>query len=203
MSVSSTFKTEGRRAPQQARAALRRSTLLAAAAHLVGERGYEAVTMTEIAEKAEASIGTLYDYFPDKGSLALALMVQYTEELEVQWNEWLSASRHLGRKALADLFVDGTLRFMQERPAYLPLMSAPVRYSRTRSQRRPLRLTFARSLQTLNPKLEDDRALIQAEVVVQLIKGLVAVYREVLPKEREQVAGEFKKLMRLYLVESL
>jgi hypothetical protein len=37
-------------------------------------------------------------------------------------------------------------------------------------------------------------------VIVQLIKGLLSVYREAAPKQREQVTAEFKRLFRLYLM---
>ena len=159
--------------------------------------------MTAIAEQAGASIGTLYDYFPDKPSIALALMTQYTEETDEQWKALLHESHSLTRTALADLFVEGALRLAHERPAYLPLIGAPVAYRRSQSLRRPLRKTIVRALRTMNPKLTDDRAFIHAEVIVQLIKGLLSVYREAIPKERERVVEEFKKLMRFYLLESL
>jgi len=159
--------------------------------------------MTAIAEQAGASIGTLYDYFPDKPSIALALKTKYVEEMDEQWKALLHDCGKLTRAALADLFIEGALRFMRERPAYLPLVGAPIAYSRSKSGRRPLRMTFARALQTMNPKLADDHAFIHAEVIVQLIKGLLAVYREAVPKEREKVAEEFRKLTRLYLMESL
>ena len=55
----------------------------------------------------------------------------------------------------------------------------------------------------MNPKLAEDRAFICADVIVQLIKGLLSVYREAAPREREKVTQEFKKLIRLYLMESL
>jgi AcrR family transcriptional regulator len=201
--VSSTLTTTQRRAPQQARATLRRAKFLEVAAQLIGQHGYEGVTMTAIAERAGASIGALYDYFPDKQSIALALKAQYTEEMDVWWRALLHDSGNLTRTALADLFVEGALSFMRERPAYLPLLSAPVAYSRSKSGRRPLRMTIARALQAINRKLSDERAFIHAEVVVQLIKGLLALYKEAVPKERDKVAEEFKKLMRFYLTESL
>ena len=76
--VPSTSATPPRRAPQQARAAIRRAKFLEVAANLIGEIGFDALTMTAIAEHAGASIGTLYDYFPDKQALGMAIMAQYT-----------------------------------------------------------------------------------------------------------------------------
>jgi len=59
MSMSSTMSTR-RRAPQQPRGELRLAQLLQAAASLLSEVGYDAATMTGIASRAQASIGTLY-----------------------------------------------------------------------------------------------------------------------------------------------
>ena len=46
------------------------AALLAAAATVFAERGYEAATMTEVAARAGASIGSLYQFFPTKELLA-------------------------------------------------------------------------------------------------------------------------------------
>lgn len=76
-------------------------------------------------------------------------------------------------------------------------------YTRSQTLRRPLRRSVVGALQAMNPKLKDEQAFIHAEVIVQLIKGMLTVYREAAPKEREQVAREFERLFRLYLVETL
>lgn len=55
-------------------AALHRQQVLAAAERLFGERGFDAVTMDEIAAAAGVGKGTLYRRFGDKGQLVLALM---------------------------------------------------------------------------------------------------------------------------------
>ena len=192
-----------RREPQQERAALRRAKLLAAAERLIGEVGYEAVTMTAIAEQAGASIGTLYDYFPDKTAIAVALKTQYVERGDAYWKELLSRAKEMTRDELAELFVEGALELVKELPAYLELMGAPVRYTRSSSLRRPLRKSVVGALQAMKPKLADERAYIYAEVIVQLIKGMLTVYREAAPRERVKVAEEFRRLFRLYLMETL
>jgi len=159
--------------------------------------------MTAIAEQAQSSIGTLYDYFPDKQSIALALKAQYAEEGDLHWKALLQNPAGLTRAALADLIIEGALTLVQERPAYLSLMGASAAYARSQSLRRPLRKTFVRALQTIDPKLRDDRAFIHAEVIVQLIKGLLAIYKEAAPRERDEVIAEFKKLMTFYLTDGI
>ena len=61
--------------PQQERSERRLAAFLDAAAALFAEVGYEAATMTEIAERSGSSIGALYNYFPDKQSIAFTLAI--------------------------------------------------------------------------------------------------------------------------------
>lgn len=202
MRVAST-SASSRREPQQERAALRRAKFLEVAGRLIGEQGYEGVTMTAIAEQAGASIGTLYDYFPDKPAIALALKTQYVEQGDAHWKGLLSHAAAMTREELAELFVEGALQLTKELPAYLALMGAQVPYTRSQSLRRPLRKSVVGALEAMHPKLGEERAFIYAEVIVQLIKGMLTVYREAAPKDREKVAEEFKRLFRLYLMETL
>jgi AcrR family transcriptional regulator len=191
------------RTPQQARATLRREKFLEVAGDLIGELGFEPVTMTAIAEQAHASIGALYDYFPDKQALGLALLARYTEEADKHWAELLDKAGSLTKTSLADLFVEGILAFVRKHPAYLALLRAPISYSRSAAGRQPLRTTIAGALQTVSPNLPADQAFLSAQVIVELIKGLLAVYKQAPSGDKIKVENEFKKLMRLYLNEAI
>jgi AcrR family transcriptional regulator len=54
--------------------------ILDAAAHVFGERGY-AGTTNHVAERAGISIGSLYQYFPDKDALVVALHGRHLDEV--------------------------------------------------------------------------------------------------------------------------
>ncbi len=55
-----------RNEPVQARSTARLASLLDAAAAIIDEIGYERLTTAMVAERAGASIGTVYRYFPDR-----------------------------------------------------------------------------------------------------------------------------------------
>ena len=55
--------------------------LMAAAAALFVEKGFDATTMTEIAARAGAAIGTLYLFFPTKEAMAQAILAENAESL--------------------------------------------------------------------------------------------------------------------------
>jgi AcrR family transcriptional regulator len=63
-----------RKQPKQDRAAQTRQRILDTAAHIFAEHGYAAGTTNRIAARAELSIGSLYQYFPNKDAILHALM---------------------------------------------------------------------------------------------------------------------------------
>lgn len=62
-----------RREPIQRRSVARVQRMLDAAQELVAELGYDELTTTLIAERAEVSIGSLYQFFPDKQAVLRAV----------------------------------------------------------------------------------------------------------------------------------
>ncbi len=56
--------------------------ILASAAALMAERGYQGTTMQDIADRAACSVGYLYKHFPGKLELARVLVEREIDELE-------------------------------------------------------------------------------------------------------------------------
>ncbi|MFD7708499.1 TetR/AcrR family transcriptional regulator [Streptomyces sp. NPDC059785] len=68
-----------RKQPRQARAELTRQRILTAAAHVFAEYGYAAGTTNRIAERARVSIGSLYQYYPNKDSILVELAARHLD----------------------------------------------------------------------------------------------------------------------------
>ncbi len=79
--------------------------ILDAAAHEFAERGVEAATIESIAERAKTSVGSIYQFFPNKLALYEAIGDKYLEEvralfavlvsaeaIEVPWREIIGAT---------------------------------------------------------------------------------------------------------------
>lgn len=66
-----------RRAPTQKRSRKRVEHILACASKLIAERGSDTMRMSEVAELSGVSIGSLYQYFPDKAAIIRTLAERY------------------------------------------------------------------------------------------------------------------------------
>lgn len=69
-----------RRNPTQQRSRERQERILAAATQLIATKGSDQLKMSEIAERSGISIGSLYQYFPDKSSVIRTLAERYSAE---------------------------------------------------------------------------------------------------------------------------
>ena len=81
-------RARGGRLPRSAR----RTQLLGAAREVFVAQGYHAAAMDEIAERAGVSKPVLYQHFPSKRDLYLALLEQHTDELVAATREALATT---------------------------------------------------------------------------------------------------------------
>ena len=58
-----------------------------AAIDLIAARGFEAMTLRELAERVGIQAGAIYRYFPSKSQLLVALLVEHLEFLLQHWDE--------------------------------------------------------------------------------------------------------------------
>lgn len=72
-------RAKARKVPVQVRSRRTVDVILSAAARIFETRGYAGTTTNHIAEAASVSIGTLYQYFPNKDALLVALEEAHLE----------------------------------------------------------------------------------------------------------------------------
>jgi AcrR family transcriptional regulator len=160
------------RAPKRARGMQRVAELLQAAAAVFAEKGYEAATMTEIAARAGAPIGSLYQFFPVKEALADALVQNYAALLAADLQELEARAGAMEIKTLVERLF-GVLRgHPRERVAALPLVEARMDERTQRAIfRNMLRKHIAAILRTRSPAMPAEAARNMAVVVLQLMKA--------------------------------
>ena len=76
---------EPRKRPAQARSRATVDAIVEAAAQVFAVLGHAQTTTDGIAERAGVSIGTLYQYFPNKDALLVALFERHLAEVEVHF----------------------------------------------------------------------------------------------------------------------
>ncbi|MES2099551.1 MAG: TetR/AcrR family transcriptional regulator [Pseudomonadota bacterium] len=70
-----------RKSPRQSRSAVTVTAILDATARILVERGYAATSTNAVAERAGVSVGSLYQYFPNKDALIAALHTRHAEQM--------------------------------------------------------------------------------------------------------------------------
>src|SRR5277367_7031862 len=71
-----------RRKPQQRRARQTVEAILDAVVRILKREGFQAITTNRVAEVAGVSIGSLYQYFPDRPAIFGALHQRHIEEVD-------------------------------------------------------------------------------------------------------------------------
>jgi AcrR family transcriptional regulator len=203
MSTPSLSPPLARRVPVQDRAEKRVASLLAHAEAVIARVGYEAATMTEIAAGAKTSIGSIYQYFPNKEAITVALFRKYASELVVRWTSLEMETRHLDNEAVASAIIDQFFTFANEQPAFFPILGAPVAITPDPAVKQRMRGQFAALFTARNAALSKDEAMQMAAVTLQTIKSLVNLCGEVRPKDRPRIVAEHKVLLGAYLVRRL
>lgn len=104
-----------RKAPRQARAVVTTEAILDAAAHILGERGWAGLTTNAAADIAGVSIGSLYQYFPNKLALVEAVRQRHFDDVLAVLRT--AAGDRLTRAERATALVDGMIKVHSRYPA--------------------------------------------------------------------------------------
>jgi hypothetical protein len=131
--------------------------------------------------------------------MAFALLNQYAQKIEAYWKPLMEQAETLSHAAFAETFVERVVEFLRERPAYLQLLAAPIRFSRDPATRRALRVAIANAFRAKNQALTSEKAVLAANITLQMVKGMTTLYAEAGPREMPLIIAEYKKALTLYL----
>jgi AcrR family transcriptional regulator len=191
------------KAPKRERGKQRVAALIDAGAELFAEKGYEAATMTEIASRAGAAIGSLYQFFPSKEALAEALFNRFAERAAASFARVEERAPGRSARELADLFIDYKLKLGTDRDAAIARSSS---VAGVMERRKPLgdalRGRIAAILKAANPALGEEQAAVAAVIVNQVMK-MVPTLAATEDERAAALIGEARKLMAVYIAEVL
>jgi len=192
-----------RRIPIQERGERRVAGLLEAAAAIFSEVGYEAATMRDIAERAGASIGSLYQFFPNKEVVARAIKTQYCQELKRVWANLVAVGAKTPTIRLVDQFLNVTIQAIEQHPAIIRLMDAPRSANPASDIKESLREQLVELFLTRKPRMSRNKAHRYAEITIQMVRALMWLYLENERSEREALVTEMKSALVDYLAPRL
>ena len=106
-----------RKVPAQARSRDTYRAILEAAAHILEVHGIAGVNTNAIAERAGVSIGSLYQFFPDKDAIFTALVRESEARTAELFEQAIEATTGLAFEERLRLLVSGAVRQQLQRPA--------------------------------------------------------------------------------------
>ena len=155
--------------------------------------------MTAIAERAGSSIGALYSYFPDKKSIALALIDSYSSQIREHWRPLLDNISSLSAEDFSKHFIDRFVDFVTEHPAYLQLQAAPIRLRKSAAAKRAFRASLVEALLGRLISGSQQKAELCTAVILQIMRGMMQIYNDTDSSQRATVIEEFKTVLSAYL----
>jgi AcrR family transcriptional regulator len=187
--------------PQRLPGKLRVAELMRAGAEVIFERGFEAATMAEIAARAEAPIGSLYRFFPNKDALADALIQRYSELIDAAFEKIDSRREVSTTEQFADALLGSLAELRGEtQAAVVALLDArPDGTARRNEFHDTFMRHIVRMLKLRDPELTARKAGDIAFVLLQNMKTLKSLSTE----RNAGAIAELRAMTRLYLTSKL
>lgn len=192
--------------PERVRTAqgkLRIESLLSAAEQVFGKIGYHAATTNAIAKEANVSAATLYQFFPNKESIAEALALRYADKLaETHRSTQLETLAAADVESLVSRLVDPLINFHKEYPAFRTLlMEAPASSATERKHALTAanNEAVAKLFMTRNPKLSDEQALLTARACLAIFVGFLPLIATSEGGIRQKYIKTLKEVMIRFL----
>jgi AcrR family transcriptional regulator len=107
-----------RNEPVQARSSARLTGLLDAAASIIDEIGYERLTTAMVAERAGASIGTVYRYFPDRIAVVDALALRCIQRLTSRVADRVADPEIVDWRHAIEALIDAKAEMYRDEPGF-------------------------------------------------------------------------------------
>ena len=125
-----------RKLPRQARSRVSFDAVLGGCARVLERGGYEALTTNAVAAAAGVGIGTLYDFFPNRDAVLLALAEQRLARLQDEVRAGLEEATELDSQQALDVLIRRIVRTVAaDRALYRVLLSEPKLRSRPETRR--------------------------------------------------------------------
>ena len=195
--------------PKQARGRERYNKILKMASNLFLQNGFDGTTTNEIAEKAEISIGSLYQYFDNKVAIVVALTEGYVEALRELTSDILATdAADLPTNVAVDRFLDPIIQFHLDHPEFRKLWLGAEVSKELRTAIRAMDKEVLSRVDVLvkarAPGIPREQARMIVTVIEHTVKSLLGLLgRSDTPAFKAQAATETKRMLCAYLEDAL
>ena len=155
--------------------------------------------MAEIAARADAKIGSLYRFFPNKDAVAEALMRRYAEALQAEYDEIHAHAADTTSQELADILIDLLVKLHPQARAFAALLDSRADWTKVRQQLRTQTLAGIKTaLKICAPDFDDKEVEDVAAVVLSNMKTMVGMTKNDVPTT-PGAPDQLRLMNRLYL----
>ena len=109
-------RTSPRKRPRQARSKATVDAILEATAHVLVTDGYDRASTNRVAERAGVSVGSVYQYFPNKEALVGELVDRYSRQITEMVVEQLGALAEAPPEEVAPALVGAMVSVKRQSP---------------------------------------------------------------------------------------
>ncbi|WP_143230676.1 TetR/AcrR family transcriptional regulator [Actinosynnema sp. ALI-1.44] len=181
---------------RQARGERRMAQLLDAAEEVFAAGGFSAATTNAIAATAGVSPGTLYQFFPNKESMATALADRYVAALAAAHDPDARVDG-VPLDDVIDRMVDPAIGIAGDHRAF----EAMFRAHPCRQLRAAVTDNVDRTIAARVPELDPGRRRLVATVVVKIIGAVLPDILAASGRAEAELTAELKRVLRAYLLD--
>jgi AcrR family transcriptional regulator len=177
--------------------------MLDACAELVDEVGYEGLTTTLLAERAEVAIGSVYQFFPDKRAIVQALTLRTMESYLQRLDERFASDDLADWWDGVDAAIDEYITMHRTVPGFRTLHFGDVvdlhLLDEQRDNNGVIADQLARVLTERFGLVDEPRLRFILEIAVEAADALIKLAFRRQPEGDDRVLDEAKALIREYL----
>jgi AcrR family transcriptional regulator len=192
-----------RRVPTQDRSRQRVERILDAAARAFSEMGFEAATTEAIAERAGTSIGSVYQFFPNKRAIFDAIAHRYLDRSRELFERLMTEDAlALPWDALLDLAVDGFAQLEQDydlRAVWTNWHLASSFHVEGQALNREFAKRAEAVLASRSRAIAPARRALVSTVLVEVISAMLFLAARTGGQRGAEVVAETKVLLKRYL----
>ncbi|MEO8778632.1 MAG: TetR family transcriptional regulator [Rhodanobacter sp.] len=166
-------KISQRKQPQQARSTESVAVILEAATQVLAKEGAHRFTTARVAETAGVSVGTLYQYFPNKAAILFRLQSDEWRETTDLWRSILEDGTKLPLDCLRTL-VDAFIRSECAEAAMRVALNDAAPLYRKAPEALQLRASAKQTMQVFMQKALPNESKASREVAAELITGTLS-----------------------------